>query len=206
MTELKALMKWTLLAVSAALALALPRLAEAGLPVGKMPPQVKIDGDDGGRVAGGAWSSHELKGKVHVLFYVDPDEAELNDAAAEALRQLKLPAAKFRSFAVINMDATWLPNGVIQSKLEKKQKDFPDAVYVMDKEKVLVKKWGLGDDNSDVTLFAADGKVVFSKDGKLSPDEVRQLVALVQQHVAAMEQAPTASAPAGGSAPATPAQ
>jgi uncharacterized protein len=191
----KAWMKWTLLALSAALALALPKLAEAALPVGKAPPSLKIEGDEGGRVTGGAWRSGELKGKVSVLFYVDPDEADLNDPLAEALRKADFPHDKFVSFAIINMDATWLPNGLIQGKLEKKQKEFPTAVYVMDKDKILVKKWGLGDDNSDVVVFDREGKVLFSKDGKLSSAEVNKVVSTVQEQIAAAA-APPPAAPA----------
>ncbi len=57
---------------------ALPLSAE--LPLGKIPPKILLEGDLGGRLDGTAWNSEELiSGKVMVLFYVDPDEADLNN-------------------------------------------------------------------------------------------------------------------------------
>lgn len=186
-------MNWLYVAVSA-LSLAVPLSASAAIAVGKVPPAVKLDGKDGGRVVGGAWSSSELKDKVYVVFYVDPDESDLNDHVANALRAADLDHKYYASVAIVNMDATWLPNGIIKSKLEGKQKKYPKATYVMDKEKVLVKAWGLGDDNNDVVLFAPDGKVLWAKDGKLSDAELQKLMALVKEQVDAL-QAPPPAAP-----------
>ncbi len=155
----------------------------AGLQVGQVPEKVELSGDAGGRLDGSPWSSDELKGKVHVLFYVDPDEKDLNNDASEALRLEKFPAEKYQSFAMINMAATWLPNFAISSSLEDKQKKYPSAIYVRDYKKVLVKEWGLADDNSDVVAFDKQGKVIFIKEGKLGPEDIKQLVQTVREHL-----------------------
>jgi hypothetical protein len=64
---------------------ALPLSAE--LPLGKVPPKIILEGDLGGRLDGTAWNSEELiSGKVMVLFYVDPDEADLNNHVSDALK------------------------------------------------------------------------------------------------------------------------
>jgi len=45
------------------------------LTVGEHAPSITIDGENGGTANEKPWSSQEsLQGKVHVLFYVDPDE------------------------------------------------------------------------------------------------------------------------------------
>ncbi|MCK5900717.1 transcriptional regulator, partial [bacterium] len=48
-----------------------------------------------------------------------------------------------------------------------------------DLEKILVKKWGLNDDDSDVVLFSKDGKVLYSVDGKFTDTQVKEIVKTV---------------------------
>ena len=77
------------------------------------------------------------------------------------------------------MAATWLPNMVINIKLKSKQEKHKLTVYVKDLEKILVKKWGLNDDDSDVMLFGKDGKVLYSVDGKFTYTQVKEIVKTV---------------------------
>ena len=75
---------------------ALPLSAE--LPLGKIPPKIVLEGDLGGRLDGTAWNSEELiSGKVMVLFYVDPDESELNNHVSDALKAENFPLDKYGS-------------------------------------------------------------------------------------------------------------
>jgi len=157
--------------------------AWAGLEMGQIPKEVELKGDLGGRLDGSPWSSKELTGKVHVLFYVDPDEKDLNNDTSEALRLENFPRDRYQSFAMINMDATWLPNFAISSALEEKQKKYPTAIYVKDYDKVLVKEWNLADDNSDVLAFDKNGKLIFMKEGKLTPQDIQKLIALIRENL-----------------------
>jgi YtfJ family uncharacterized protein len=157
--------------------------AWAGLEMGQVPIKVDLKGDLGGRLDGSPWSSSELQGKVHVIFYVDPDEKDLNNEASDALQKEHFPRDKYQSFAIINMDATWLPNFAISSALEEKQKRYPTAIYVRDYDKVLVKAWGIADDNSDVVAFDKQGKVVFIKYGKLSGSDIQKLIEVIRAHL-----------------------
>ena len=163
-----------------AIALLLPLSIFAALPLGKVPPVVMLQGDDGGRVDGSPWSSEEISGKVFIMFYVDPDEKNLNDHVSLRLKEESFSPNHFASIAVINMDATWLPNSMIASSLKEKQKEFPLTTYVKDMEKVLVDKWNLGDDTSNVVAFDSKGQVIFSKDGKLSASEVDTLISSIK--------------------------
>ena len=104
----------------------------AGLQSGQTLPSIEISGESGGLVAGGAWKSQTLVNKVHVLFYVDPDEKESNLKLEEALSDAKFPRENYQSVAIINMAATWLPNFAIASSLESKQKKYPNTIYVKD--------------------------------------------------------------------------
>ena len=157
--------------------------AWAGLEMGQVPPKVELKGDLGGRLDGSPWSSEEFRGKVHVLFYVDPDEKDLNNDASEALRKENFPRDKFQSYAIINMAATWLPNFAISSSLKDKQKLYPNTIYVRDYKKVVVKDWQISDDNSDVLAFDKQGKLIFRKDGKLDSEDIKKLLQVVRDHL-----------------------
>lgn len=158
-------------------------LVLAAPPIGEKPKSVTLDKNEGGRVSGGAWSSDELKGKVFVLFYVDPDLSDLNNAASEALKAEKFSLEKYQSLAVINMAATWLPNFAIDGKLKGKQKDYPDTIYVRDLHKTLVKEWKLADENNDIVALDQEGKVFYAHEGKLDAAEIKVLIDGIKQRL-----------------------
>ena len=160
-----------------------PWLVQAELPLGEVPPVIELSGDKGGRINGESWSSSELQGKVFALFYADPDEADLNNDASEAIKAEDFDKQKYGSVAVINMAATWMPNFAIQMKLESKQKDYPDTTYVKDMEKILVEQWGLADDSNDVLIFDREGKVVFSVDGQLNPSQIEEMLQTIRKNL-----------------------
>ena len=155
----------------------------ASAELGKVPPKVELKDKLGGRLDGTPWSSEELQGKVHVLFYVDPDEKDTNNDTSEALDKEKFPREKFQSVAIINMAATFMPNFLISSSLKEKQEKYPRTIYVRDYKKALVKEWGLSDDSSDILGFDKQGKVIFRKDGKLSPEEIQKLLKIIRENL-----------------------
>jgi|SRR5690625_3535946 len=162
---------------------ALPLSAVAAPTIGKPLPPVTLADKNGGRVDGAPWNSEEIKDKVYVMFYVDPDEKDLNDHVSDALKKENFPKDKYGSIAIINMAATGLPNFLINRSLKSKQKEFPDTIYVRDLRKVLVKRWGIDDDNNDVLAFAPDGRLVFYRAGELSKADVTELIETIRQHL-----------------------
>lgn len=150
------------------------------IEVGTVPKAVSINGENGGRIDGSAWDSTMLKGKIHTVFYVDPDKRDVNNPFADALKAKNFDRNKVNSVAIINLAATWLPNVFIESKLKEKQKKFPHTIYVKDKKKVLVKEWDLADDNSDILIFDQKGKLIYKKFGKLSNEEIKDVIALIE--------------------------
>ncbi len=153
------------------------------LTLGDTPPSVVLEGKNGGLVDGSAWSSDMIKGKVYVLFYVDPDERDTNNEFSDALKAKNFPSDKYASIAIVNMAATWMPNFLINSKLKKKQKKYPNAIYVKDKKKVLVKKWMLADDSSDILVFNKEGKLIFQNFGKLDSHQVEKVITLIENNL-----------------------
>lgn len=160
--------------------LAMPLTTFAELPVGEVPPTVTLSGKDGGRLDGSAWSSSEIKGKIYTFWYVDPDEKDTNNHVSDRLKEEAFPIEKVASIACINMGATWLPNFAIESSLKEKQEEFPNTIYLKDFKKVLVKEWDFANNSSNVAAFDQEGKVIFSKDGKLSDSDVENLVQAIK--------------------------
>jgi hypothetical protein len=153
--------------------------------VGEKPKEVVISEDNGGMAKDGSpWNSKSLKDKVYVMFYVDPDEKDLNEGFSDALRAKKYrEKGAYGSIAVVNLAATWKPNVIIESLLKSKQKEFPETIYVKDKNSVLVKEWNLDDDNSDIIIFDKDGTVLFYKAGKMSDDDMQEAFAIIEEHI-----------------------
>jgi len=162
----------------------LSKMVLAELPLGEIPPKVILKDDLGGRLDGTQWSSDELvSGKVIVLFYVDPDESELNNHVSDALKAENYPREKYGSVGMANMAATWLPNFAINMKLKSKQEKHKTTVYVKDLDKTLVKKWGLSDDNSNVVVFGKNGTVLYSVDGKFSDAQVKEIIKVIWDNI-----------------------
>jgi YtfJ family uncharacterized protein len=157
--------------------------AMADLKIGEVPKTVTLKDELGGRLDGSPWSSTELTGKVSVVFYVDPDEKDLNNPASEALKAEGFSLEKYQSYGIINMAATWLPNFAISSSLEKKQKIYTNTIYVRDYKKALVKEWGIADDNSDILAFDKAGKLIFKKEGLLNDKEIQMLIQVIRDHL-----------------------
>jgi len=157
--------------------------AAQAVEMGEIPPKVELKEKLGGRLDGKPWSSEELRGKVHVLFYVDPDEKDTNNDTSEALDKEKFPGDQFQSVGIINMAATWLPNFAIFSSLKDKQKRYPRTIYVRDFKKALVNAWKIADDSSNVLAFDRQGKLIFRKDGKLIAEEIQTLIKAIRDHL-----------------------
>jgi YtfJ family uncharacterized protein len=176
---MKYLLKWLIFV----LAVFLLNQAAQAIEIGEIPPKVELKEKLGGRLDGKPWSTEELQGKVHVLFYVDPDEKDTNNDASEALDREKFSSDKFQSVGIINMAATWLPNFAISSALKDKQKRYPKTIYVRDNKKVVVSAWKIADDSSNVLAFDKKGKLIFRKDGKLTAEEIQTLIKVIRDHL-----------------------
>ena len=176
---MKHFLKWLIVVLAVVF---LSQSAQA-IEVGKVPPKVELKEKLGGRLDGTPWSSEELQGKVSVLFYVDPDEKDTNNDASEALAEEDFPEENYKSYGIINMAATWMPNFAISAALKKKQKRYPDTIYVRDYKKVLVDAWNIADDSSNVLAFDKNGVLIFIKEGKLNAEEIQTLIKVIRDNL-----------------------
>jgi predicted transcriptional regulator len=146
-------------------------------------PKVVLEGDKGGKLDGSLFDSSTIKDKVHVLFYVDPDEKDLNEETAELIKKEKFDLKMYGSIAIINMAATWLPNFAIESSLKAKQKKYPDTLYVKDFKKVLVKEWDLLDDSSNILVFNKAGAMIYKVKGKATKEDGDKIIQLIKENL-----------------------
>jgi hypothetical protein len=155
----------------------------ADLKIGETPPLLLLEGKEGGRVDGSAWSSAELTGKVHVLMYVDPDKVKVNSHVEEALADQDFDPQKVAAIGAINMAASWKPDFAIDLILKGKQEKYPNTVYVRDKNRAFVSQWGLVDQGYHVLGVSGDGKIIFSAATKLTAEQIRELIELIRKHI-----------------------
>jgi predicted transcriptional regulator len=154
-----------------------------GLEVGEVPKRVVLEGDAGGRVDGAPFDTADLRGKTWLFIYADPDKKDLNEEVIEAIKKRRYPRDRYGSVAVVNMAATWKPNFVISAILKKKQKRYPDTIYVKDKKRVFVQEWGLADDDFNIVVLGPDGRVLFVKSGELSKEDAKRLLKILDEAV-----------------------
>ena len=157
----------------------------SALVIGKPPSTIVLTGSLGANINGSPWTTDSISktGKVVSLFYVDPEEKNLNEALELAYDNAHFNKEKHASIAIINMAAAWYPNSVINTQLEAKQVKFPRTTYVKDLQKILVKEWDLQDDSVNVVVFGKDGNVLYIKKGQMSPSEITTLMALIETKI-----------------------
>ena len=159
-------------------------LANTVLPeVNTTPTDIEITSKEGGKVSDGStWNSKEMKGFPWILFYVDPDESDLNEELTERFKKEGINPSYMESVAVINLAATWKPNSIIGLILASKQKEFPKTLYVEDENSKLVKGWKLKDDDYVVIYFDKTNKVLFRKTGKFTTKDIDDLLKIIKDN------------------------
>jgi predicted transcriptional regulator len=148
-------------------------------------PLISLADENGGYYNGEAWDSSILQGKTTLLMYVDPDEnskGEVFKPSIEAFEE-ELDFRKFQILVIINLQATWKPIFMIRSFMKNKVTDFPKRTYVLDKNSVLVKKWGLTENEYNTLVIDGESKVVYSHSGIWKKDEITQIDRLIRSQV-----------------------
>ena len=175
-------MKKILIVVLAILCMTGFVFAEA-LVIGEKPTPIEISGKDGGRLDKSGWCSCELENTLWCLFYVDPDESDLNVAAEDSLDVLDIPKTQLKTAAVINYKDTKLPGFAVNIVLKNKQKKYPDTLYLTDKKRVLQEKWGLTGNTYCTLVFDKDGTLLYRFDGQMDEAEIAKYLKAIQDNL-----------------------
>ena len=153
------------------------------LVIGEKPLKLELDGSNGGRLDKTPWCSCELENTAWVMFYVDPDESDVNVAAEDALNALDIPKDKLKTAAVINYKGTKLPGFAVSIVLKNKQKKYPDTLYLTDKKHVFVEKWGLTDNAYCTLVFDKTGVLVYRFDGLMDETEIAKYLQIIKDNL-----------------------
>jgi predicted transcriptional regulator len=149
---------------------------------GSLPPDARLDGENGGKLDGTPWDYRDHLGRIHLLFYVDPDKQEDGEELADLLDAEKFPLEQVDSSAIVNMAATKIPNFLIGITLSAKQKRFKHTTYAKDFTKHLVKEWGLKDDEYNFLILNQKGELIHHSWGKPTKEDVSAMIALIRKN------------------------
>ncbi len=141
------------------------------------PDKTLLYGDKGGYLDGRAYSFMTNSNRIRLIFYVDPDEKSDGALVDEALFKLekRYGTEAFKVEYILNLDATWIPNTIIRSKMRSKQKELPHRDFILDNDKILVSRWHLKDDAYNLMLFDANNTLLLHFTGTITPQRVNQL-------------------------------
>jgi uncharacterized protein len=134
---------------------------------------------------GKAFSLHspEFQGKVMSIFYVDPDEKDLNAHVEDAL--LKDPGlernVRYKGLGITNLKASKMPNFLIKSVVKSKQ-EKTGAVILLDDKYTILNLWGLKNDTSSLVILDKERICRYVYNGKLPPAEVGKVLKIIKEY------------------------
>lgn len=134
---------------------------------------------------GKAYSLHsaEFQGKVMSVFYVDPDEKDLNSHVEDAL--LKDPGlernVRYKGLGITNLKATKMPNFLIKSVIKSKQ-EKTGAIILLDYDYTILNLWGLKNDTSSIVILDKDRICRYVYNGKLPSAEVDRVLKIIKEY------------------------
>ncbi|MDP3283235.1 MAG: YtfJ family protein [Desulfobacterales bacterium] len=120
-------------------------------------------------------------GKVFLVTYVDPDEADLNEHFADAMKKAKddglLKDETYKGIGIADCAATWKPNVAIRAIAGRKAKKF-NTIILFDYDASLRNAWGLGKDTSNVILLDKNRVCRYIFRGRVPNEKVAEIVKL----------------------------
>ena len=158
---------------------------------GAMVPRTKVqDGRmilDGNDLTYRPWNASEGAGRVRTIYHLAARMGvdDLNKPYIDALIAARLPEfapdGAYKTITILNLaDAFFGTRSLGQSRLEKSQREVPYAFHVLDVKGIARAAWNLQPKTSAVLVLDRDGTVLFFKEGKLSPEEIRQAVGIIK--------------------------
>lgn len=130
------------------------------------------------------WNSAQLPGKVRVVQHIAGRSSakEKNAALIEAIKSAGLPHDRYQTTTIVNTDDA-IPGSsmFVRSSIESNKKLFPWSQFVVDSDGVVRKAWQLDEGSSAIVVLDKDGRIQWSKDGALTADEAKQVIALLHK-------------------------
>lgn len=134
------------------------------------------------------WNSAKLPGKVRIVQHMAGRSSAkaLNEPLITAIRAANLPHDRYQTTTIVNTDDAIIGTGLfVRKSIESGKREFPWSQVIVDSNGAVKKAWELQPESSAVIVLDKNGVIKFAKDGQLTPQEVQQVITLVDQLVKA---------------------
>lgn len=128
------------------------------------------------------WNSQKMRGKVRIIQAIAGRSSakEMNAPLMSAITAAHFPESSYQTTTIINQDdSIWGTGSFVKSSAEDSKKEFPWSSIVLDGNGNVAKTWSLKEESSAIIVQDKSGKVQFVKEGKLTSDEINQVIGLV---------------------------
>lgn len=128
------------------------------------------------------WHSANLVGKVRVVFHIAGRSTvkEKNEALMDAIKKAGFERSRYQTTTIINADDAVIGTGLfVKNSAEDGKLDNAHSQVVLDQKSSVKNTWKLKEKESFVTVLDKQGKVHFVNEGKLSPQQIQQVLDLV---------------------------
>ncbi len=127
--------------------------------------------------------SPDFKGRVMSIFYVDPDEKDMNSHVEDVL--LKDPGldrkVSYKGLGITNLKASALPNFIIKGIIKSKQ-EKTGAIILLDYDYTILNLWGLKNDSSNLVILDKDRICRYIYKEKLPPEELTKMIGIIKEY------------------------
>ncbi|WGE35047.1 YtfJ family protein [Actinobacillus genomosp. 1] len=133
------------------------------------------------------WTSDGLAGKVRVVhhFAGRSSAKEKNEALINAIKAANFDRSKYQTTSIINTDDAIVATGAfVKSSAEDGKLENPHSQVVLDQQGSVKNAWGLKAKDSFIAVLDKNGKVQFVAEGKLSANQIQQVIALIHTLIA----------------------
>lgn len=130
------------------------------------------------------WSSARFAGKVRVVQYIAGRRSakKQNSPLIKAIKAARFPGDRFQPTTIVNTADELFGSGfIVRAKIAKNQRRYPWAQFVIDCQGAGAKSWRLQEQSSTIIVLDKQGRVRWVKDGALTPQEVAQVMSLIDR-------------------------
>lgn len=141
--------------------------------------ELKLNGD---KVQYQAWNSAQLAGKVRIIHHFAGRSAvkEKNETLMTAIKAANFDRNKYQTTTIVNADDAVIATGVfVKNSTEDGKKANPHSQVVLDQQSTVKNAWALKE--SAIIVLDRQGKVQFVAEGKLSDNQVKEVIGLVER-------------------------
>ncbi len=136
------------------------------------------------------WGTDQLKGRVRTIQALAGriSAKKINQAFVDELADAKFDRNKYQTTTIINLNDELFGTGfVINHKAVSAKKKFWWSSFVLDENGSVAKTWGLKPESSAIIITDRQGKILFAKDGELTPEERAQALNIIKTEIAKAE-------------------